>query len=247
MAKYAKLSHSLSNGNQTLIDHVFLSNISQFNSCSVLPPIGNSDHNCVEVVLLTRKTNVQEKLKTHRVFWNYSLADFERANEMQSSINVGEFIEDDMDQAWSKWEEQFISVMRQCIPTVLLKLKKSPPWLTSDLLRAIRSRNISYRRARKTAKPDHLDCYKKKRNIVANMLKTAKSNFFSQLDPSIPKSFWKIANYFTKQKCSIPVLKSEDGQSILDNVEKATLLNNYFAQCLLQFNNLMTALLNNIN
>ena len=60
-------------------------------------------------------------------------------------MNVDEFNEDNMDEVWSRWKEQFISVMRQCIPTVSVKVQKSPPWLSHDLLRAVRLRNISYR------------------------------------------------------------------------------------------------------
>ena len=76
--------------------------------------------------------------------------------------------EDDIEQAWSKWEKYFMDVMHQCIPTVTVKVNRNPPWITHDLLAAIRSRNLLYRQARKTGKEAHLDCYKKKRNEVAN-------------------------------------------------------------------------------
>ena len=74
-------------------------------------------------------------------------------------MNVNELMEDDhyMDDTWRKWEEHFMSMMHQCIPTVSAQLKKNPPWITHDLLRAIRLRNISNRRARKTGKPEHLE------------------------------------------------------------------------------------------
>ena len=184
-------THSLSSGNQTLIDHVYLSNISHFVSCTILPPLGNSDHNCVDVVLSPIKTNLPKKLKARRVIWKYAQADFERANEILSYTNVDEYLDNSMDQAWSKWEQNFMSVMHQCIPTMTVQLKSSPSWLSHDILKAIRSRNNSYRRTQKTGKPEHLACYKQKRNRVANMLKAAKSSFFNQLDPSTPKCFGK--------------------------------------------------------
>ena len=53
------------------------------------------------------------------------------------------------------------------------------------------------------------------------MLKTSKLNFFSQLNVSTPKEFWKIANYYTKQKSAIPVLKDAHGQTVSDDVDKA--------------------------
>ena len=94
-----------------------------------------------------------------------------------------------------------------------VKLKSSPPWLSHDMLKGIRSWNSSYRPARKTEKAEHLVCYKRKRNRVANMIKAAKSNFFDQLDPSTPKVFWKTTKYFIYQT-TIPVLKDANGLSV---------------------------------
>ena len=175
--------------------------------------------------------NVPKKPKTKRTIWKYALADFVKANELLSDMCIDEYLDNSMDQAWSKWEQEFMLVMSQCIPTTSVKLRNCPPWLSYDLLKAIRSRNSSYRLARKTGNADHLACYKKKRNRVANMIKSAKSNFFDQLDPSTPKAFWKTTRYLTKQKSSIPELKDNCGQSITDDTEKATLLNDYFTQC----------------
>ena len=119
---------------------------------------------------------------------------------MLSDADVDLYLDNSMDEAWSKWGQTFMSVMSQCIPTMTVRPKGSPPWLSHDVLKAIRSRNSSYRRAQKTGKAEHLACYKQKRNKVANMIKAAKSKFFDQLDPSTPKAFWKTANYQTKQK-----------------------------------------------
>ena len=112
-----------------------------------------------------------------------------------------------------------------------VKVNRNPPWLTHDLLAAIRSRNILYRRAHKTGKEAHLDCYRKKRNEVANMLKSAKFKFFEQLDPSNPKVFWKTTKYLNSQKSTIPVLKDAHGQPVSDDSGKAALLNEFFAKC----------------
>ena len=130
---------------------------------------------------VSRETN---QPKAHRKVWKYAQADFDKANELLNNNEADVCPEDDMEQAWSKWEKYFMSVMHQCIPTVTVKTNRNPPWLTHDLLVAIRSRNLLYRRAHKTGKQAHLDCYKKKRNVGANMLKAAKLKFFEQLNPS---------------------------------------------------------------
>ena len=142
-----------------------------FVSYTVLPPLGNSDHDCVDVVLFPQKIHATKKQSTQRTIWKYALVDFERVNEMLSDMNVDEYLDGSMDQAWSKWEQNFMLVMSRCIPTMSMRLKSSPPWLSHDLLKAIRSQNSSCRRARKTGSAEHLACYKKKRNKVANMIK----------------------------------------------------------------------------
>ena len=44
------------------------------------------------------------------------------------------------------------------------------------------------------------------------------------------KNFWKVAKLLTKKTSSIPILK--DGEKVVENdLDKATLLNNYFSQC----------------
>ena len=155
-------THSSSSGSQTLIDHVFLSDMSHFVSCNIFPPLGNSDHNCIHVVLYPRRSHATRKQSTRRTIWKYALADFDRANIMLSDADVDLYLDNSMDEAWSKWEQTFMSVMSQCIPTMTVRPKGSPPWLSHDVLKAIRSRNSSYRRAQKTGKAEHLACYKQK-------------------------------------------------------------------------------------
>ena len=140
-------THSSPSGNQSLIDLVFLSNTDLLMHCKNLPPLGNSDHACIDVTLLPRKVNRDaNQSKAYREVWKYAQADFDEANELLSISNTDVCPEDDIEQAWSKWEKYFMSVMHQCIPKVTVKVNRNPPWLTHDLLAAIniRSRNLLY-------------------------------------------------------------------------------------------------------
>ena len=109
----------------------------------------------------------------------------------------------DVDQMWSVWEEKFMSVMRQCIPTAKLSVKSNVPWINKDVTKAMRARNLSFRRMKRTGGLHHQTDYKKKRNKVANMIKNAKLKYFKRLNPSNPKHFWKVVKYLTKQTSSI--------------------------------------------
>ena len=71
-----------------------------------MPPLGNSDHACIDVTLSTK--NARRKVNqpsAHRVVWKYAQANFDRANELLSNEDVDVCAEeDDIELAWSKWE-----------------------------------------------------------------------------------------------------------------------------------------------
>ena len=56
-------THSSPNGNQSLIDLVFLSNAHQLICCKNLPPLGNSDHACIDVTLSPKNANRNKSTK----------------------------------------------------------------------------------------------------------------------------------------------------------------------------------------
>ena len=63
------------------------------------------------------------------------------------------------------------------------------------------------------------------------MIKSTKLKYFKQLNPSNPKSFWKVVKYLTRQTSAIPILKDSQERPIHDDTEKATLLNEFFSSC----------------
>ena len=56
-------THSSPNGNQSLIDLVFLSNVHQLICCKNLPPLGNLDHACIDVTLSPKNANRNKSTK----------------------------------------------------------------------------------------------------------------------------------------------------------------------------------------
>ena len=224
-------THVSTSGNQSLIDHVFLSHPQQLKQCCVAPPLGTSDHNYINLNVTYRCGTTKYNKKSNRTIWRYQQADFDRANNLLNEVNWDELLEGDVDQMWYAWEEKFMSIMYQCIPTAKLLVKSSVPWLNRDITKAMRARNLAFRHVKRTRRSVHLNDYKKKRNKVANMIKDAKLKFFKGLNPSNPKNFWKVAKYLTKQTSSIPILKDCHGQAIHNDAAKATLLNDFFSGC----------------
>ena len=44
--------------------------------------------------------------------------------------------------SWHRWEETFTAVMKQCIPTAMIKINSNPSWLNKTIKSKIRKRNI---------------------------------------------------------------------------------------------------------
>ena len=224
-------THTSPTGNQSLIDLVFLSHPLQLVHCHVSPPLGTSDHNFVDVIISPNQGTANRVKTSPRTIWRYSQADFDTANMLLDECDWDELLSGDVNHMWAAWEEKFMRVMRQCIPTAKLSAKPNLPWLNHEITKGICARNLAFRRVKRSGRSNHLNDYKKKRNKVANMIKSAKAKFFMGLNPSNPKSFWKVTKYLTKQTSSIPILKDHDGNVIHDDEEKATLLNEFFSQC----------------
>ena len=100
----------------------------------------------------------------------------------------------DVDRASFNWCNKFMEVMSSCIPKQSLKRRMNVPWLTKNISRHIRLRNAAFQTARKCAKPAQFFKYKKLRNKVVKMVKSAKSSYFKNLNPRNKKCFEKLQN-----------------------------------------------------
>ena len=225
-------THLSPNGNSSLVDLALISDPSKLSSCAVIPPLGTSDHNGLHLKLKWKKTNpIRNK---QRKVWRYKHADFEAANTMLESVDWSELLAGDINQTWTAWRQKFMDVMEKCIQLATLPDKRNLPWLNIELTKSMKARNLAYKKAKRSRSPHDWNVYKKKRNILANKLKQAKQKFFSNLDPSNPKTFWKTAKVVTKKDTRIPQLQSDGTGLITDNCDKANTLNDYFSTC---FNN----------
>ena len=78
-----------------------------------------------------------------------------QSHDLLDGVNWEEVLQGDVDQMWTVWEEKFMSVMHQCIPTMKLSVKSRLPWISRDITKAMRTRNLSFRHVKKTGRGDH--------------------------------------------------------------------------------------------
>ena len=73
-------------GTPSLIDLVFISNISQLGSCSVIPPLATSDHNGIHVMVKQPTPPVREA-RNPRLVWRYKEANLDLAKTLIETTN----------------------------------------------------------------------------------------------------------------------------------------------------------------
>ena len=136
--------------------------------------------------------------------------------------------ESDIDSCWSNWQRTFLNIINQCVPQKVLPRKKHLPWISSAILKAIKKRNSLLSKYKRTGNQIILAQYKVTKNQVVSELRKAKLVFFTQLQSTDAKTFWKLYKILTRKESSIPVLHVADSGAVSDDLEKANILNNQF-------------------
>ena len=102
------------------------------------PPLGTSDHNRIHLsVTHYCDTLKPSNKKSQRTIWRYQQADFVKANELLDEVDWEELVFGNLDQMWTAWEEKFMFVMHQCIPTTKLLVNSKAPWMNKDITKAM--------------------------------------------------------------------------------------------------------------
>ena len=139
------------------IDLALISDPSKLLSCSVIPPLGASDHNGVQLSIKWRTSNHVRNKKIK--IWRYGLADFETVNSLLESIDYNSLLNSNIDQAWNNWKCKFLSIMDQCIPHTIVQKKRNLPWPNTELTKSMRARNLAYKRAKRSGKLNHWQAF----------------------------------------------------------------------------------------
>ena len=117
------ITHNGPTGQPSLIDLVFLSNLSSFRFCNIISPLGNSDHNGLQLSL-SWSTTISNLSSQSRSIWNYSQADFSRARDLIDETNWDSLLSENLNVSLMCWQAKFLSIMELCIPRVVLPLWK---------------------------------------------------------------------------------------------------------------------------
>ena len=149
------------------------------------------------------------KIKLTKIFGPHSRCQFEATSSRRVVFQI---LKDRCQHVY-----KFLSIIEECIPKQTLPRRRNLPWMSRNLVRAMRKRL--------------LNCYKRERNRVVRELRRAKRDcYFRNINPNNTKQFWKTVKLMNKQKTSISTL-NRNGMAAKEDSKKANMLNQYFSEC----------------
>ncbi len=217
------------------IDLVLVSKPTNIECCTAIPELANSDHLGVSLSVLNCDSRSKKGKNIKRKVWNYSAADFDRANEIIDTIEwEHELNSEDVNASVLAWQTLFLQTMELSIPYTTMEVKRRTPWISRKIITAINKRNVYFRRAKLSQCPSDEEKFRAQfraqRNHVVAMIRQSKRIFFSRLNTANAKLFWKTVKTLNGTSCSIPTLET-NGKSIDQATDKADALNGFFHSC----------------
>ncbi len=209
-----------------------MSNPENLLKCCTIPPLGNSDHQGISVSV---KWNVSSKklITKSRLIWRYKYADFTEACNLLEQINWDDIFANcsNVNAAVEMFQTHFLHIMSLTIPRSNIREKHNIPWLSKDIIQAMRKRNNLYKKLKRSNNDYLSKAYLKSRNRVVAMLRSAKNKYFRSLCGASSSDFWKSVKFLNKNSITIPSLTLPNGDVAMAPAAKANALNVFFASC----------------
>jgi len=126
--------------------------VNSFLSCEVLAPLANSDHKTV-VLTLSSLTSYKRLPQPRKTVWIYLRADIQLAKCLLRDLPMAS-TSDNIDIFWKKWSKSFLAAIRKSIPSKLVPIKSSTPWINREIRKDVAKLELFYRRYKKSNSQD---------------------------------------------------------------------------------------------
>ena len=237
------ISYSSYQSSSTLLD-LFATNSPKNVTLAKVIPSTLSDHELLVVVRKINAGKLPPRSIECRNFSKYDQRTFIEDLEKCSWDDV--YSERDVNSAWSKWKELFLSVCNKHAPIRHKVLRGIIcPWLTSATKKLMNERDSFLRKARKTGSEVDWSTYRRLRNQVSNRIKIEKRRYQRneiQNNLANPKSFWRAMKSIFPNKerksSTVQCIITDEGETITSkstSVEKFNIVFTNTVSKLLEF------------
>ena len=214
-----------------ILDLMFVSNPEMVESCDVILPLGQSDHNGTK---LEYKVNVKRTNSEPRKVFLYSKGDYPGFRKAVEDIEWERiFKHRTLEQSWEVFKQIYYKLLDKFIPYKFIKPKSKhkPPWYKSRKIKiARRKQRTKFVHASKTGLNADRELYLKSQQETKLAVKQAKSEFEGILANKVkdePKKFFNYTRHFIRSTSTVETLIENDHQFTEDK-DKAKILNDFF-------------------
>jgi hypothetical protein len=218
------------------IDHIYVPDSLINNHFSKLLPSIEKHHLLTTATFyLPHSVSSSQSIKR----FNFKNTNWPLVNSRLCSVLSNSFVESpsDIDVSVSRLSSALYSSVTEFTPTVSVKSRADPPWITQEIVQLCRTKD----RLRARLNNRGTDYYRKQLKIISKHIKVAvieaKRSYYSRLfDGGRQKNFWKSVRALTggqKPDLKGGLLGSDDSSPVATNdPDKAALLSEFFKQSL---------------
>ena len=224
-----------SNEVANLRDLALVSNVAMVENSGVFPSFSRIDHIPIFVSL---KIEPPSTSKQTIQCWDYRQTDTDKLTRLLMDTDWDSLLDCDVDNATENLTDALLTAAKATIPfKVFTRNSNNKPWFNLELKCQIRRRDRLFKIAKKRDTPQDWERWRRQRNLTTETnqrLKTLHIQsevtrlFEHKRDPRTYHSILK-GLIGKKGKHVMPPLISQDGTPITDEYDKATILNEHFA------------------
>uniref|UniRef100_A0A914D4P1 Reverse transcriptase domain-containing protein n=1 Tax=Acrobeloides nanus TaxID=290746 RepID=A0A914D4P1_9BILA len=210
---------------ERLIDHLYVSENTQSGPTEYKPPVENHHHR------LNLTLNLQKpRLKEDAIeMLNYRRANWKSIKEALTKTHLCQTVAqaETVDEAWAFWHSKVTEITNQYIPKKKLRLKRKTQWITPEVKRMSKAKDLAYQAMRRNETPENVAAFKRIRRNLKKLNLKKKTDYIHRTitDANNPAEFWINIKSLTGKniRAAIPDLQ-DDGKEAKSNEEKAEVL-----------------------
>jgi hypothetical protein len=214
-----------------ILDLVIVNNDSLVSDIEHLCPIGKSDHEVLSCKLYIDIGDAQivDNIKLNLKKGNYDKIRYDVGKKDWEELNKLS-----VEECWNVIKNTILSAMENNIPKIINKQNKRPKqkWINTKCKRAIKSKYKLYKRYLITKEGVDYQRYIKVRNKCNSIIKQAKREYEQKVAKDCKnnvKCFWKYVQEKLKVNNGVSPLKTEKGDIVVTDKDKANILNDFFS------------------
>ena len=226
----------LTNEVANLRDLIFTSNADIIQHSGTLSSFANLDHLPIFVEL--DAVTVDNAEKPPIVVWEYRKMNIDLLTKILTDTDWGNIMEKDIDTATSQFITTLHDAASATIPKILIRRKcNDKSWITNTLKRNIRKRDRLLRLAKQTQNDFNWARWRHQRNLVTAINRQLKSEHIKRQVEKLTEQRQTPYKYHKTLRAvigrssdkDIPPLLTQSEDVVTNDMDKATLFNDYFA------------------